>query len=352
MKHTGFLILPFITLTPVMALNIKLDFLHDEHADRFFATNPQARSAVEKAAKNLGDILTNSLHQINKDIYSGSNGGTTASFDWSWTYLDPVTGATQVITNPSIEADTIVIYVGTRAMTDHSLGRGGAGGAIVQLTGAGIPTEWIGAVDAAEASSNTSMRRGAGPLINTISGVANYAGYEGKYDLEYGISVGNLWFDADTNNDGKRDSDTILSDFWHYDADTPVAAGKTDLYSVALHEIMHVLGAGTSQTWNAKTDNQNRLGSDSISLAASSKLIADDGYHPFDSLVSQRVNDGLDQSSALSLGIVPGERKELTALDLAFLRDLGFDTLDVVPEPSALLLLCFASLAGVWKKTR
>lgn len=335
-----------------MALNIKLDFLHDKEADHFFASNPKAQSAVEKAAKDLGDMLSNSLHQINKDIYTGTNGGTTARFDWSWTYINPVTGTTEVISNPSIEADTIVVYIGTRAMSDKSLGRGGAGGAIVQLTGEGIPTEWIGAVDAAEAASNDSMRRGTGPLINTISGTADYAGYVGKYDLDFGVSVGNLWFDTDTNNDGKRDSEATLSDFWHYDADTPVAEGKTDLYSVALHEIMHVLGAGTSQTWNANTDNRTWLGSDTTSLASKSNLIAYDGFHPYDSLSSPRLSDGVDQNTALSLDISPGERKELTELDLAFLRDLGYETVDQVPEPSSILLLSLATMLGFCRKAR
>ena len=78
------------------------------------------------------------------------------------------------------------------------------------------------------------MRRGGEPLINTISGTADYSGFVGEYDLDYGISVGNLWFDTDTNNDGNRDSSAELSNFWHFDPNTPVTAGKTDLYSVAL----------------------------------------------------------------------------------------------------------------------
>lgn len=343
----------FCATSQVMALNIQLDFLHDDQADRFFESNPKARSAVEKAAQDLGNMLTNSLGQISKDIYSGTNGSTTARFDWSWSYINPVTGATETITHPSIDADSVIIYVGTRSMSDKSLGRGGAGGAMVQLSGSGIATEWIGAIDAAEAASNAAMRRGSGPLINTISGTANYSGYIGQYDLDYGLSVGNLWFDADTNNDGNRDSDAALSDFWHYDAYTSVAAGKTDLYSVALHELLHTLGAGTSETWNNHTDEGIWDGLETTTLSSRSDLIDDDGYHPYDSILSTRISDGVEQHPALSLAIAAGERKEITELDLAFLRDLGFETALPLPlpEPASGLLLSFGGILLLWRRS-
>lgn len=94
------------------------------------------------------------------------------------------------------------------------------------------------------------MSRGSGPVFGNLIRSPNYSGEVAHYDLDYGITVGNLWFDSDTDNNGSRDNNATLSNFWHYDADTPVEAGKTDLYSVALHEILHVMGVGTSQTWN------------------------------------------------------------------------------------------------------
>lgn len=324
--------------TPVLGLNIQLDFMHDEAADRFFSSNPEAKSAVEKAAKDIGDMISTSFAQVQSDIYTGVNGSTTARFDWSWNYINPVNGQQETIHDPSIAEDTVIVYVGTRNLSGQTLGQGGAGGAGVQISGAGLPHEWIDAVDLAEANSNAEMSRGGGPNFGTISGAANYSGYIGRYDLDYGLTVGNLWFDADTDNDGSRDADSELSDFWHYDASTPVAAGKTDLYSVALHEILHVLGIGTSQTWEDLANNGQWGGASASAKAGSSSLIDADGHHAISGLMSRRLSDGILQESVISPSITPGVRKELTELDMAFLSDLGFDSATPVPEPEASLL--------------
>ena len=328
--------------TSVMGLNIQLDFFHDEAADKFFSSNSTAKSAVELAAKDVGDMFSNSMAGITQDTFTGTNGSTSASFDWSWNYINPVTGAQETINNPSIADDTIVIYVGTRKLGGTTLGQGGAGGAGVLLSGRGNANEWIGAVDAAEAESNAFMSRGSGPNMGTISGAANYSGYVGRYDLDYGLSVGNLWFDSDTDNDGSRDSNSELSDFWHYDVSTPVAAGKTDLYSVALHEILHVMGIGTSQTWENQVSGNQWLGSEASGAAGTSNLIDNDGHHILSGLTSARLSDGIMQEAVISPSITPGVRKELTELDQAFLHDLGFSSSVPVPEPGSTVLFSAA----------
>ncbi len=342
------------TASSAMALNIQLDFHHDEETDQFFSSNPKAKSAVEKAADDLGKLLTNSLRQINKDIYRAANGATTATFDWSWTYINPVTGEVKTIHSPRMDEDTVIIHVGTRNLDGSTLGQGGDGGAQVILSGHGYPHEWIGAVNAAEAQSNTDMSRGGGPVFGTISGSANYAGYVGKYDLNYGLSVGNLWFDADTDNDGTRDSDAKLEDFWHYDTDAPVAAGKIDLYSVALHELLHVMGIGTSQTWDHQTSGEQWLGQKASLTANTSHLLHHDGCHVRSSLISHRISDGVLQEALISPTMTPGTRKELTELDLAFLADLGFETTipEPVPEPSGLMMMSGAALVLLFRKKR
>ncbi|MBT8044520.1 MAG: hypothetical protein KJO79_06170, partial [Verrucomicrobiae bacterium] len=224
----------------------------------------------------------------------------------------------------------------------------------VFISGSGYSHEWIGAVDAAEAASNAAMTRGGGPIFGTISGAANYAGYIGRYDLDFGLAVGNLWFDADINNDGKRDTDAELSDFWHYDADTPVAAGKTDLYSVALHEIMHVMGVGTSETWEDMTEGDQWLGNAASLAAGTSTLITTDGHHFRDGLTSHRLSDGLLQEALISPSITPGVRKELTELDQALLHDLGFSTsyAQPVPEPAPALLTILGATLTFFVRSR
>lgn len=335
-----------------MGLNIQLDFFHDEAADKFFSSNPKAASAVEKAAKDIGDLLTNSMARISSDLYSGTYGSTTARFDWSWSYINPVTGAHETISQPSIDEDTVVIYVGTRKLSGQTLGQGGAGGAGVIISGAGYSHEWIDAVDLAEAASNASMPRGSGPTMGTISGAANYAGYIGRYELGYGLSVGNLWFDSDTDNNGSRDSDATLESFWHYDAYSPVAAGKTDLYSVALHEILHAIGLGTSETWDNLINGTEWLGTEASLAAGTSSLISSDGHHALSGLMSARISDGVMQEALISPSITPGSRKELTELDLAFLTDIGFSAPESVPEASTIALLAGALMMVIPRRKR
>jgi hypothetical protein len=101
----------------VMGLNIQLDFFHDEAENRFFSSNPDAKAALEKAASDLGSVLSSNLTGISSDIYSGTNGSTTAQFDWSWNYINPVTGNQETINAPSIADDTVVIYLGTRKLS-------------------------------------------------------------------------------------------------------------------------------------------------------------------------------------------------------------------------------------------
>ena len=43
------------------------------------------------------------------------------------------------------------------------------------------------------------------------------------------------------------DSDDVA---WHYDHTTSVDAGQFDFYSAALHELLHAIGFGTSNSWD------------------------------------------------------------------------------------------------------
>ena len=86
-----------------------------------------AQSAVEKAASEIGNMLSNSMAPVNSDVCEGTSGDTTAKIDWFWNYINPVSGSTVTLDTPSIAADTVKIYVGTRNLSGDTLGEGGAG---------------------------------------------------------------------------------------------------------------------------------------------------------------------------------------------------------------------------------
>ena len=242
----GISLLSFLLVSNVGAVNIVLAY---EDEANFFAGNGSAKAAVDQAAADISNALTSTLSSLATDTYNGSSGSASATADWSFNYTEPSSGSSITLASPHITpgfgADEIIIYVGMRNLGGTTLGQGGPGGG-----GAGLST--IGganfgqAVDNLEAASNAALLRGGGPVIATLSGDV------GGEDivLKYGVFLGNLWFDSDTNNDAATDTPMELGLSWHYDHTVAVGSGLSDLYTVALHEILHAVGFGGSETWN------------------------------------------------------------------------------------------------------
>ncbi|MBT8044447.1 MAG: hypothetical protein KJO79_05795 [Verrucomicrobiae bacterium] len=339
------------TASDLKAFNIELDFSHDSGGDNFFATNTAAKSAVEQAAQDIGNLITTALAPV-KESYSGEDGFTTVAFNWEYLYTNPDDGTEESIPSPSIAANTVKIYVGVRELAGDTLGSGGPGGVQLGISASNIsPTYLQNALDQAAYNSNNGIGRGAGPVIQNITGTASFSGTPGSYDLDVGVGIGNLWFDVDTDNKKGKDDDATLESFWHFDHTTPVTAGKVDFYSVALHELLHAVGFGVSATWDDQlSGSSDWTGSEVISLTGSGTgLIDATSGHIADGITSNRLSDGVSQTAVMGPIINQGERRLLTELDAAFLRDLGYTT---IPEPSTLMLLAFALSPLVFIRTK
>ena len=324
---------------PAQAITIDVNFA----TGTLFSSSADfdAKAAISAAAADVSTAITTSLNAITNDVVMGVNGTTIATFDTSFFYTNPSTGASETITSATIAADTITVFVGTRNITTgNTLGVGGSGGAIAGLTDfGGPPSGWVGAVANAEAQLNTRYARGGGPTIGTSSGTTSY-GFPGQeitanYSLDYGISVGNLWFDVDEDNNGSKDSPTDLADYWHWDHTSDVTPGENDLYSVALHEILHAIGIGSSNSWDDLTTGTTWNGSEVQAITGSGAgLVHSDGSHIASSVMSTRISDGETQEVVMDPTITTGMRNELTVLDLAFLRDIGYETITpIIPSP-------------------
>ena len=109
---------------PASALTVQLDYSNDQSTDNFFGINTTARSAVEAAAGVIGGLLNTALDEIANDVVVGMSGDTTATFNWSFTYLLPSTGGTGVVQTATRAADTVRLYVGVRELRE---GDGGGG---------------------------------------------------------------------------------------------------------------------------------------------------------------------------------------------------------------------------------
>ena len=91
-------ILPAALLSAVSAsaLTIELDYTHDSVATDFFGTYATAKSALEQAASDIGDVLNSSIGAITStqsEGVTGTSGSTTVTLDWKFTYTNPSTGA-------------------------------------------------------------------------------------------------------------------------------------------------------------------------------------------------------------------------------------------------------------------
>src|SRR5690606_31792328 len=136
------------------------------------------------------------------------------------------------------------------------------------------------AAASADSQSQLAYKRGGGPILGTVELSANVAGVTVNSIVDFGVAYGSLALDWDGNNDGVKDTEAQLANYWHFDHETPVAPGKNDLYSVALHEILHAVGIGSSASWDAKVAGTSWTGANVISLVGSGAgLINPTGDH-------------------------------------------------------------------------
>ena len=220
--------------------------------------------------------------------------------------------------------------MGGRNLSGNTLGQGGPAGLGLSVGGSGSENEWIAAVDQANSAANANYGRGGGPTMGTISLDLTFGDTTATARVAAGPAYGNFWIDLDGDNNGQQDSIAALNNYWHWSHETPVAAGKNDLYSVALHEMLHAMGIGTAESWEDEISGTSWSGSEVQTLTGTGGgLVTVDGGHIASGTMSTRLSDGQPQEVVMDPTLTIGTRKELTALDLAFLRDIGYETIAV-----------------------
>ncbi|RME33207.1 MAG: peptidase M10A and M12B matrixin and adamalysin [Gammaproteobacteria bacterium] len=120
---------------------------------------------------------------------------------------------------------------------------------------------------------------------------------------------------------------------WYFDQDTTTDEPFSgfDFYSVALHELGHVIGFGTAPSWNKKVSGGSFIGAAATALYGGPVPLAG-GSHWQDGLASNGLETAMDPT------IAAGVRKRFTPLDLAGLQDIGWEV-TAVPLPAPLFLL-------------
>lgn len=305
-------IAPFLALSSLAlisqasAITVSFDYSYD--TGNFFS-NVEAKASLEAARDFYTGLIDNSLNSITPGtVY---NSGTEFEFSDTWTvdFTNPFTGNATSVNNLTLAADTILIYVGARDLGGSRLGAAGRGG----YSSSGIE------------DFNTSVNRG-------------------NSSEQFSLWGGAAAFDSSGTD-------------WHYNHTTDVEAGKTDFYSVALHELGHVFGLNaSSDAWNDHWSTGGFTGSNALAaynsdngLSASSVPTEGTERHFADGTQSFIYGTTTLQEVALDPNNIDGERKLLTNVDVGALQDIGWQ---VIPEPSSSSLLALGGITLIMRRKR
>lgn len=250
----------------VPAVLIQLDYSRDTSG---FFNNAEARATLEQVARELGNSLSSNLAAITP------SGGNT----WTARFFDPATGGQTSLSNLTIGANTIKVFVGARTLGGSEAGFGGFGGYSISGSQA-----WLSTVES----------RGH-------SGFSPWGG--------------SITFDSSIN--------------WHFGSSTSgLTSSKLDFYSVAAHELGHVLGIGTAPEWENLVSNGTFHGPSAMSVYGGAVPVSPNGDHWANGIT---VNG---QAVSLDPSLMYGQRVSFTSLDAAALRDMGWNATVSAPAPA------------------
>jgi hypothetical protein len=109
---------------------------------------------------------------------------------------------------------------------------------------------------------------------------------------------------------------------WHFGIDTQPGPGQVDFLTIAFHELSHVFGFGTAASFDNLVSSNHLLGAAVIGINGSAPGLTTDNNHWVSGTTSAPYSD--PPVSPLSASLRLGRRSELTPLDYAALKDLGW----------------------------
>ena len=276
------------------AILISIDYTYDTNG--FFDTGTADGAAAKARIENAASFLSSHIDNSWTAIAPGAGINT-----WTAQFYNPSANTIiNRVNDLSIATNTYVVFVGAYSLGSGVLGQGGAGG----MSGSGTA-----------------------PFIENLQTRGQPTGF-----TSWGGSIA-------FNNSGTT---------WHFGETTTGLAGKNDFYSVALHELTHTLGFGTSSEWDNLIVGSTFTGADSEAVYGGAvPLSLDLGHWNYgtDSVVFDTVTA---QEAAMTPALTTGTRKLMTTLDMAGLSDLGYN---IVPEPNTTILVGLGLILVIaWRK--
>ncbi|HID23256.1 MAG TPA: hypothetical protein EYP14_12755, partial [Planctomycetaceae bacterium] len=256
-------------------LSVQFFFDYSRDATGFFS-DPQRRQVLELAGQQLGSRLNDTLLEINQSTFD--NG----LYQWTAEFTNPATGQADEVPGLVVPQDTIYVFVGARDL-GGLLAMGGPGG--FRVVGPPPFQPWFDRVKA----------RGQTGALETPA-------------TDYATWGGQITFDSSTN--------------WYFGTTTAgLDSGEADFYSVALHELSHLIGFGIADSWDALLNGTAFTGTQSVGEydGTGNVPVAPDLAH-----WAEGTQDG-GQETAMDPSLQFGTRKTFTPLDFAGLADIGWE---------------------------
>lgn len=255
----------------VPAVTFQFDYSLDSSG--FFA-DPDHRLMLEKAGADLASRITSTPAAI---APSGTN-------TWTAIFQHPSTGNEVVQPGFAIPAGTLIVFAGGQNMGGAQAGLGGPGGYNVR---------------GSRAWQETIATRGLGDI---------------------GVWGGSISFDPSQN--------------WYFGVDPSGVGSQTDFFSIATHELAHLLGYGTTQIFDTLANGTTFTGA--AAAAANGGVaprLSSDGAHWAQGTRSN------GEPVSLQPTMEAGRRVRFSELDYAALQDLGWTIAApgavVIPTPTS-----------------
>jgi hypothetical protein len=292
-RPLAFALLAALSAQAQANIDIQFDYSYDNSF--FNATN---KATLDAAAAVFESRFADSLTAITS---SGGNSFDTIFFDPA----DPF-GPDASLVDQSVAANVIRVYVGGADLGGGTLGLGGPGG--------------YGCSGSGSFCSNAETR-GQGVV-------------SGANPVDFAPWGGAISFDNSASTD------------WHFGLTTSgLDSYEYDFYSVAVHELAHVLGFATAESFDALIIGSNFIGTNAGTVA-----LYGDFAHWAEG--TQSLVNGVAQEAAMDPTIFNGQRKYFTELDFAAMKDIGWEVTPVPEADTWAMLLAGLGLVGFAARRR